>query len=331
MSLARDDPGTGAPVPGRITIVVPSYNQAEYLDEALGSIVAQEYADVEIIVMDGGSTDGSVEVIERYAQKIDYWQSKPDGGQSQAIADGFQMSTGSILGWLNSDDRLVPGALGKVAEAFAESRARWIYGDTEVIDTSSELVEIRRTVQADIVDLVNLNLYLPQESTFFSRSLYFESGGINVGLHYAMDYDLWLKFADLAAPVHVPSTFGSFRYRPGQKSDDAAGYRAEELKVKEAYARHALSRHLRLQRLLRLKSATLRRRVRNDGIMPIARKQVRTLRGDGPKLGASRPLAGMLVVGVPGLLAGLACALMRAFSRQNSPGRSSYPRSDRKR
>lgn len=306
----------------RISVVVPSYNQAEYLDEALGSLISQNYPDLEIIVMDGGSTDGSVDTIKKFEDKLSYWQSCPDGGQSRAIHEGFLRSSGTIIGWLNSDDRLAPGALAHVAAAFRGERTReWVYGDTEVIDVESRRIEIRRTVSVDLLDLVNLSYYLPQESSFFSRALYFRSPGLDTSLHYAMDYDLWLKFARLTTPYHVDSIVGAFRYRPGQKSSDRSAYRAEELKVKAQYTEFRLPNSARLQRLLRLKGATFSHRVRADGLTPVVRKQVRTLRGQGPKLGASRFLAGSLVIGVPVLAGSTAFGGWRLLRRCRSTAR----------
>jgi glycosyltransferase involved in cell wall biosynthesis len=301
----------GGEVAGRISVVVPSYNQAEYLDEALNSLLSQDYPDVEVIVMDGGSTDGSVETIRKYAEKLAYWRSAPDGGQAQAIHEGFQLCTGSIIGWLNSDDRLFPGALTQIAAAFCrDPSCQWVYGDTEVIDVCSKRVEVRRTIPVDLFDLVNLSYYLPQESSYFRRSLYFQSPGINASLHYAMDYDLWLKFARIVEPQHVDAIVGAFRYRPGQKSGDAAAYRAEEIRVKADYSALCLSRTESLKRLVRLKATTLRRRVRIDGLAPVATKLIRTLRGQGPKLGASRSLAAVLVLGP---LLGSVCALVAGW------------------
>lgn len=100
----------------RITIVTPSYQQAQYLEEAIRSVLLQGYPNLEYIVMDGGSRDGSVEIIQRYAPWLSYWQSQPDGGQSAALADGFARATGEILAWINSDDRLQPGALQRVGQ-----------------------------------------------------------------------------------------------------------------------------------------------------------------------------------------------------------------------
>ena len=119
-------PGTGFP---RITVVTPSYQQAAYLEECLRSILMQEYPNLEYIVMDGGSSDGSVEIIRKYEGQLAFWQSKKDGGQGDAINQGFDRSTGDILGWINSDDMLLPGALFAVAAAFMNSDAEIVYGD----------------------------------------------------------------------------------------------------------------------------------------------------------------------------------------------------------
>jgi glycosyltransferase involved in cell wall biosynthesis len=287
----------------RISIVIPSFNQAEYLDEAIASVISQNHPDIELIVMDGGSQDGSLAVIQKYVDKLAYWQSKPDGGQARAIADGFLRATGSIFGWLNSDDRLVQGALEAVAEAFADEKITWIFGDSEIIDSNSRVMDIRRTAPVDIFDLVNLRYYLPQESSFFRRSLYFESNGLDPNLDYAMDYALWLTFATISSPSHIPKVLGSFRFRPGQKSDDKVAYRAEEDNVKDSYSEYRLPVPLRLRRFCRLNWSILRRRLGNEGSRSLVRKQVRALSGQNPKLGYSTAAArGIVVLGVLGLL-----------------------------
>ena len=273
----------------RITVVVPSFNQAAYLDEALASIVEQRYPNLELIVMDGGSTDGSVDVIRRYEDHISYWQSQPDGGQSAAIHAGFERATGDILGWLNSDDVLCGGGLWSVGETFsARPDVQWLYGETLIIDRHSTLVERRRTIDITLTELVNVDYYLPQESTYFRRSLYFEVGGLDRSLHFAMDYDLWLRMAHVAPPLRVPFLIGKFRYLEGQKSSDVAGYKAEELRAKARYADWRLSKPEQVALFLRVKARTAGRRLVHDGPVEVLKKEVRILRGDGPKLGSSK-------------------------------------------
>ncbi|NHC16566.1 glycosyltransferase family 2 protein [Motilibacter deserti] len=307
----------------RITLVVPSYNQAGYLRAALASIVDQGYPDLELIVMDGGSTDGSVAVVEEHAAAISYWQSQPDGGQSAALAAGFARATGEVLGWLNSDDLLRPGALQAVGRAFADDPGlQWAYGDSLLVGADGEVLDVQPTVQVSSAELASLRVYLPQESTFFRRSLYERVGGVRTDLHFAMDYDLWLRFAEVAPPRHLPVVLGAFRLLPGQKSADVAGYQAEEDAAKARYAGPRVPADQLRSAARRLRARQIAARLRAQGLaaswrLPV--KAVGTLTGSRPQINASRPMAvGVLVAwggGALGVLAAAAAVFRRSRRR----------------
>lgn len=311
-----------------ISVVVPSFNQAHYLKECLESIVRQDYPHKEIIVMDGGSTDGSADVIASYSDELAYWQSAPDGGQTDAIDQGFHRASGQVLGWLNSDDLLVPGALTRVARAFGgDPGVRWIYGNSYIVNRESATLTSRIAVPVTIEDLVSLSYYLPQESTYFRRDLYFEVGGLDESLHYAMDYDLWLKLAAAAPPRHVPEFIGCFRYLPDQKSADTAAYRKEERAVKTRFADRRLPPLPRLTRYARLRWLVLHGRLSADGWEGLVRSQLRKVSRRGPRLGVSLVESWALLAALLVTPIGTLWALARLYRRWF--GRSTGSRSDR--
>lgn len=191
----------------RITLVTPSYQQAAFLDATIQSVVDQAYANLEYFVYDGGSTDGSVDVIRARADVIDYWQSQADGGQSAAIAAGWARGTGDVVGWLNSDDQLAAGALRRIGGLFADHpEADLIYGRMDLIDAQGRVLGTigesfrRRTM------LLSRNV-VPQPAAFVRRSALERVGGLDEALHYVMDLDLWLRLAADRPPLYVPETF----------------------------------------------------------------------------------------------------------------------------
>lgn len=178
----------------RITVVTPSFNQGQFLEETIRSVLMQRYPNLEYIVMDGGSRDASTDVIKHYASWLTYWQSEKDGGQADAITKGFARGTGGILAWLNSDDLYRPGALFAVAECFrADPGLGVAYGSCETIDAVSRCQAIHVPPDFSIVELLKNN-FVAQPATFFSKSLW-QAIGFNVRRHYAFDYELWIRAA----------------------------------------------------------------------------------------------------------------------------------------
>lgn len=173
---------------------MPSYNQGEYLEEAILSVLNQDYPDLEFIVMDGGSDDGSIDILMKYSDKFSYWQSKPDNGQADALAQGFERSTGEIQCWLNSDDLLLPGTLQRIGRIFSNNeRIQLLYGNRIVVDRDTRVLRYHVWPRY----LTRLHWYdgqpLAQECAFWRSSLYRKVGGINRDLEFIMDYDLFFR------------------------------------------------------------------------------------------------------------------------------------------
>lgn len=182
----------------RISIVTPSYNQAPFLEETIRSVLLQGYPNLEYIVMDGGSTDGSIEIIERYRPRLSYVHIGPDGGQSAAIGEGFRHATGEIIAWLNSDDRYQPGAFARVATFFASNpRVVFASGDIYNIDASSRIIKRIYAVPLNRFLLVNRGSYVPQQQgSFWRRSTYLQVGGMNSAFRFCMDRDLFIRLTN---------------------------------------------------------------------------------------------------------------------------------------
>ncbi len=210
----------GRPWP-RVSIVTPSYNQAEFIEETIRSVLLQGYPNLEYIIIDGGSTDGSVEIIRKYAPWLAYWVSEPDRGQSHAINKGFERATGEVLAWLNSDDTYEPGALGKVAEFLrAHPDVGMVYGDCRKIDDQGRFIGTCPARAFDMKPLVCNQWFIPQQSAFFRQSVLRAVGAVKEDLHLVMDWDLWLRIALTGFKiVYVPALLASFRIYPETKTN----------------------------------------------------------------------------------------------------------------
>lgn len=177
-----------------LSIVMPSFNQARFLEEAIGSVLSQRDHVKEFFVLDGGSTDGSREIIEKYNDQIDWWRSEPDGGQSNAIADGFARAAGDVITWLNSDDALMPGAVEALLKCFdADASVGLVEGDTVVIDGDSRVMHCDRRAGPSRQWMRYGYMRIHQPSTFFRRDVYERVGGVDRSLHCVMDTDLWYR------------------------------------------------------------------------------------------------------------------------------------------
>jgi GT2 family glycosyltransferase len=202
-----------------ISLVTPSYNQARYLEETLRSVVSQRDQLHEYFVFDGGSTDGSADLIRTYASCIDYWESQKDKGQSDAIHRGFQRATGEVLGWLNSDDVLLPGALAHVRRAF-EEHPEWdvVTGYHAAIDGDSRITALHRTPRESLAKVRKGIIRVCQQTCFFRRRLYEKVGGLNLSLHCVMDHELWVRMFDAGATWgHVPHYLAGYRWHSESK------------------------------------------------------------------------------------------------------------------
>ena len=203
----------------KVTIVTPSYNQAQFLDETMRSVLEQDYPNLEYIVIDGGSTDGSVEIIKRYEDRLAYWQSQKDKGQTDAINQGFRRASGEILAWLNSDDLLLPGAVSAaVKQLQAHPEVGMVYGDCLLVDAQGATVRKFPARQTDYQKLRRGYVHIPQQASFFRADLWQQVGPLDDSFFFAMDYDLWVRLAAKAPLLHVPETWACFRLHEGAKS-----------------------------------------------------------------------------------------------------------------
>lgn len=212
----------GRPWP-RISIVTPSYNQAEFIEETIRSVLLQGYPDIEYIIIDGGSTDGSVEIIKKYEPWLTYWVSEPDRGQSHAINKGMERTTGKILNWLCSDDILLPSALKIVAEKYAEfpEAGAWA-GGTYRISSKGKMLDVNLPKDLTLEGIVDWEKnYLPQSGCFFSRKAWEVAGPLDEELHYSMDFDLRVKIAKHFNFVKIEEIISSARIHADTKTQSS--------------------------------------------------------------------------------------------------------------
>lgn len=226
----------------RISIVTPSFNQGQFVEETIRSILLQGYPNLEYVVMDGGSTDGTIEILRRYERFLT-WTSAKDGGQSDAINKGLARSSGKLLAWLNSDDLYLPGALPLVADKFCISKANLLTGGmvsfTGVERTNFILGRAAEFgLRPSIPMLFASSPHLHQSSTFWTKDLWLETGAqLDVSLHYAMDAELWMRFmhAKSVRLAIVDHPLSVFRRHKAQKTAGWHKYSAELDEVKRRY------------------------------------------------------------------------------------------------
>lgn len=221
----------------RISVVIPNLNCAEFLERTIRSVIDQNYPDLELILSDGGSTDGSLEIVERYRNFFSTVLSEPDDGQAHAINRGFAVSTGDVMGWINSDDVLLPGSLSLVGSIFAfNSSVEWLTGRVTCIDEADQVLSIHRPRLVTHTRFLAADYqWIQQESTFWRRSLWEVAGGrLNESLRLAVDGELWLRFSKHTTMLSVHDQIGAFRFRNGQRSEDIEAYHAEMLEVIDA-------------------------------------------------------------------------------------------------
>jgi glycosyltransferase involved in cell wall biosynthesis len=203
----------------RISIVTCSLNQSRFIEAAIRSVLAQEYPALEYIIVDGGSTDGTLEIIQRYQKHLAWWVSEEDKGQTDALIKGFRHATGAVMGWLFSDDLMLPGTLKTVAEFFSrEKDAAVLFGDAIWIDDHNRILGYKKEIGFNrFIWLWSYN-YLPAPSTFWCRGIYEQVGGLDQSYHLAMDGDLWERFSRCGKIAHVPQILSLIRRYPQQKN-----------------------------------------------------------------------------------------------------------------
>ena len=203
-----------------VSIVTPSYNQARFLEQTIQSVLGQDYPNLEYFVMDGGSTDGSLEIIQRYAPRLAGWVCEKDRGQTDALNKGFARATGQILAWLNSDDTYEPGAVSAaVAALTSRPDAAAIYGEANFIDENGRVIGRFPAAQTDLPRLRRGYVHVPQQATFFRGDLWRAIGPLDPSFYFAMDYDLWVRLAGRGPLVYLPGqVWANFRLHSGAKT-----------------------------------------------------------------------------------------------------------------
>jgi glycosyltransferase involved in cell wall biosynthesis len=204
----------------RISVIVPSFNQEKYLELTLRSILDQNYPELELIVIDGGSKDGSADIIRKYQQHMKFWCSEPDGGQTQGIIKGFAHATGEILCFLNSDDLFAPGVLNEVAEYFSQHPdVDAVYGDTLWIDAEGMALRQQKEIPFNRFIWLYTYNYIPGMSMYWRRSIYDRTGGFDPAFQLAFDADLWIRLSDAGGKIkHITRQWSQMRFYPQQKN-----------------------------------------------------------------------------------------------------------------
>ena len=198
--------------------MTPSYNQAKYLEQTIQSVLEQDYTRLEYLVVDGQSTDNSVEIIKRHADKLTWWVSEKDAGQGDAVNKGIARAKGDIIAWLNSDDYYLPGTISAVVKVFEENPdVVMIYGDMLAVDEQGRTINTLKYKQLTLQDLLCFQI-IGQPSVFFRREAYEKAGGLDIIFHFLLDHHLWIRIAQQGKILHVSQIWSAARYHAEAKN-----------------------------------------------------------------------------------------------------------------
>ncbi len=250
----------------KFSIVVPSYNHAAYLEDALKSLIheREQGIDLEIILMDGGSKDGTAAIIEKYRAHLAVAVSQKDGGQTDALIKGFAQATGDVMGWLNSDDYYYPGALTAVQEFLkTQPEIDVVYGDMNWVSLSGAVEKEQKEMAFSLPVLLWDYNYIPQPSTFWRRSAWNKVQGLNSERQCAMDYDLWFQFVKAGCRfAHIPKTLSAMRRYADQKNQRLRTISdAEDRDIRERFLGRKISQGERLLKRLIWKPVRILKRL----------------------------------------------------------------------
>ena len=202
-----------------VSIITPSFNQARYLESTIRSVLDQDYPNIEYIIVDGGSEDGSVEIIRRFSDRLAWWVSEKDRGQTDAINKGFAHAKGEILAWLNSDDTYQPHAIAEAVDCLRDRpEVGLVYGDANFIDENGRIIGRFPAAQTDYRRLRQGYVHIPQQASFWRADLWRKVGPLDPSFYFAMDYDLWVRLARLVPLVYVPVIWANFRLHGDAKT-----------------------------------------------------------------------------------------------------------------
>ena len=207
-----------------VSIVTPSYNQGKYLEQTIQSVLGQEYARIEYLVVDGGSTDNSVEIIRKYedsrevTRSIAWWVSENDSGQAEAINKGLARANGEIIAWLNSDDYYLADTISNVVHVFEQNPdVVLVYGDMLAVDEGGQTINALKYKPLSLQDLLCFQI-IGQPGVFFRRAVLEKTGGLDITLHFLLDHHLWIRIAQHGRILHVPQTWSAARYHAQAKN-----------------------------------------------------------------------------------------------------------------
>jgi len=217
-----------------VSIITPSYNQASYLEQTIQSVLGQDYPRVEYLVIDGASTDGSVEIVKKYENRLAYWISEKDRGQADAINKGLARAKGDILAWLNSDDYYLPNTISAVVKCFEENPdVVMVYGDMLAVNGNGQTINVIKYKQLALEDLICFQI-IGQSSVFFRRSALEKTGLLDTSFHFMLDHHLWIRLAQQGRILHVPQVWSAARYHAEAKNRArAAEFGREAFRVME--------------------------------------------------------------------------------------------------
>jgi glycosyltransferase involved in cell wall biosynthesis len=201
-----------------VSIITPSYNQAAYLEQTIQSVLGQDYPRIEYIVIDGGSTDSSVEIIKKYQDRLAYWVSETDSGQAEAINKGFARAKGDVIGWINSDDYYMLNTVSVAVRCFEQNPdVVMVYGDMLAVDGDGQTINVLRYNQLSLQDLLCFQI-IGQSSVFFRRSALEKTGLLEATFHFMLDHHLWIRLARKGRILHVPQIWSAARYHAAAKN-----------------------------------------------------------------------------------------------------------------
>jgi len=211
-----------------VSIITPSYNQADYLEQTLQSVLAQDYAPIEYLVVDGASTDNSLDIIRRYADRLAWWISEPDSGQAEAINKGLKRARGEIVAWLNSDDLYLPGAITQAVAALqADPELSLVFGDAITIDAEGKPINKLTFGDWRLEELARFRIVC-QPAVFMRRSALEDAGYLDPSYHLLLDHQLWIRIARIAPIRHIPALWAGARHHPQAKNVALAGKFGQE-------------------------------------------------------------------------------------------------------